>query len=58
VIEGNLSYSAEAYKDAKYCYEKAIELSPKLRSALFNLLMVSAKLKDFKTHEWAMHQIV
>lgn len=58
VIEGNLSYAASEYKDAKYCYEKALELSPKLRSALFNLLMVSAKLGDLKAHDRAKTRIL
>jgi tetratricopeptide (TPR) repeat protein len=58
VIEGNLSFAANEYKDAKFCYEKALELSPKLRSALFNLLMVSAQLKDVKSHEWAKNRIL
>ncbi|NBX68435.1 MAG: tetratricopeptide repeat protein [Proteobacteria bacterium] len=51
VVEGNLSYASGQVKDAQYCYERALAISPKLRSAIFNLLMVSAELKDHKTHE-------
>lgn len=58
VIEGNLCYSSGQLKDAQFCYEKAIEISPKLRSALFNLLMVSAELKDSKTHQKVIASIL
>ncbi len=58
VIEGNLCYAAGQIKDAQFCYEKAVEISPELRSALFNLLMVSAELKDHEAHGNAKQQIL
>ena len=40
VVEGNLCYSRGLYEDASACYEKALKLNPKLRSAL--LILFSA----------------
>jgi tetratricopeptide (TPR) repeat protein len=57
IVEGNLSFSQGQIEEAKFCYQKALEISPQLRAGVFNLLYVAAKLKDEITHEWAIQEI-
>ncbi len=57
VVEGNLCFSSGQWNDAKFCYEKALEITPNLRAALFNLLLVTAKLKDHSRHSSVITKI-
>jgi tetratricopeptide (TPR) repeat protein len=58
VVEGNLCFADGQFQDALFCYRKALDINPKMRSALFNLLMASAKVKDKGAHEWVIQQIL
>lgn len=58
VVEGNVAYAAGNAIDAAKLYERALEENPKLRSALFNLLFVYAKIGDKKRHGGLVKRIL
>lgn len=58
VVEGNLCYASGHFEDACDYYEKALELSPKLRSALLNSLFAYARLHRWKEHERTVQTIL
>lgn len=57
VVEGNLSFCAGRIEEAKFCYQKALEINSRLRAGVFNLAYVAAKTKDEATHQWAIKEI-
>jgi tetratricopeptide (TPR) repeat protein len=58
VVEGNLSYAAGRYDDARICYEKALKISPRLRSALLNVTFCYARLGAEDKHHAMAERIV
>jgi len=58
VVEGNLSYATGHLEDARVYYEKALELNPRLRSALFNIIFCYAKLGLIDLHSSAVQRIM
>jgi tetratricopeptide (TPR) repeat protein len=58
VVEGNLCYARGHFDDACLYYEKALELNPKLRSALLNVVFCYARLGKEGMHEMTVERIV
>lgn len=58
VVEGNLSYSAGRFEDARVCYERALEFDPRLRPASLNLLFCYARLKQTHAHDALAERIL
>ncbi len=54
VVEGNLSYAAGHWAQAKKLYERALEIHPGLRAAQLNLVFCEARLGDRKKHRLAV----
>lgn len=58
VVEGNLSYATGQIEDARLFYEKALEINPGMRAAIFNVLFCYAKLGDWNRHETHVNEIL
>ncbi len=58
VIEGNLSYAQGHINEAKACYEKAIKINPKLRSAALNLVFCHAKAGTPQSHDHVVERLL
>ena len=58
LVEGNLCYIQGDYKNASIFYQRALEFSPHLRAALFNLLFCYAQLKDGLRHRQLVDEIL
>jgi tetratricopeptide (TPR) repeat protein len=58
VVEGNLSYAAGHWAQAKKLYERALALNPALRAARMNLVFCEARLGDRRKHRAAVEALV
>jgi len=58
VVEGNVLYATKSFEDAARLYEKALQLNPKLRSALLNSLFAYAHLKDRAKHAEVVKKVM
>jgi tetratricopeptide (TPR) repeat protein len=58
VVEGNLSFAAKQYEDARVYYERAVKLNPEIRSARLNLLFCYARLDLEELHDLMAERLV
>lgn len=58
LVEGNVSFKSGYDEEAKLYYEKALEINPTLRPAIFNLLFVEARMQNKNEQEKLIKKIL